>query len=816
LKHALGSTENVAVTVFAWLEDTDIAIPTEFMSGNAVPQADEHDGVVSRPAGIIASLAGKLASVCPPIAPYCLPIVEGAKMTGSVAKIFGYSKPTDLKHGVIIPRVKETLANTDGMDSAVKLSVDSKQGLTIDPRTVGLGSQDEMDINYIASKESYLTTFSWKNADPLEERLWSSVVDPCVHGQSGDEFHFPALCYAAMPFENWRGSIKFRFQVVASAMHKGRLRIVWDPEGIPASAGYNTAYATIIDISNTTDYTMTVGWGQSTTYREHFNMEDLEDEMYGDPTFYQSSLTRKGNGVLSVYVLNSLMSPGATSSPISVNVFISGGDDIEFAAPDGRYINRLRISAISDIPTPVQPFSSQGSKVTVTTTPASAPPIPQPPDSDADVEYQKTLTRPWFDKVKAARNSRPRQRDIMYYLATKVAYEVQNGLIPVVPNMPNLYDMVTDIGGSVVRRPDEVTRWKMVIWKDPTGQVDADTIHDKLLSIPTNTQTTAGNNWDLDFYEKYLDGYIGNFEYGFAWFGQIFVMVECYEDYATYNGTLPPVIPPTRAARPEAVLSEKDEGDTMGQTQPWKDGTNFIHYGETIKSFRNLVKRYNRHEIIPLNDVITPESIRVQSFERTSLPFEPGYTDATLTANSIPYLLSQGKYVYGYMTLIRYLTLGFGGWRGGMRYIYEMPPACCSLNGVAVTRCASCANENKTDDVIIPTASSRAGSTARMLNLYDDSTGQEGEAIFRQEINPLVSFEVPYYNMRRFSPGKMSTNFNTSSSSGDPSFKVRYTKSSQNEPLGVIRTHVAAAEDFSLFMFLGAPVFYYETAAPLT
>jgi hypothetical protein len=241
-----------------------------------------------------------------------------------------------------------------------------------------------------------------------------------------------------------------------------------------------------------------------------------------------------------------------------------------------------------------------------------------------------------------------------------------------------------------------------------------------------------------------------------------------------------------------------------------------IKWNRKSPKFRNLVKRYNRHEILPLNDIITPGSIRVQSFERTILPFEPGYTDTPLTSQSIPYLLSKGKYAYGYMTLVRYLTLGYGGWRGGMRYIYEMPPACCSLNGVAVTRCASCANENKTIDVAVPTDTSRATATAGMLNLYDDSTGQEGEAIFRQEINPLVSFEVPYYSIMRFSPGKTTTNFNTNNSSGEPSFKVRYTKSSSNEPLGVIRTHVAAAEDFNLFMFLGAPVFFYETGSPTT
>ncbi len=200
------------------------------------------------------------------------------------------------------------------------------------------------------------------------------------------------------------------------------------------------------------------------------------------------------------------------------------------------------------------------------------------------------------------------------------------------------------------------------------------------------------------------------------------------------------------------------------------------------------------------------------------MPFEPGYTSAVTASDdtTVTVLLGNGDYAYGFMTLMRYLSLGYGGWRGGVRYIYDLPPKCCALNGISVTRCATCSNENKSTTISVPAGGRSKRATGQIMAAYDESSGQDGEIIARQEINPVVGFEVPYYSPMRFSPCRQITNFRTTENTGQPSFKVKFNGSSADQGLQMIKTHVAAAEDFSLFFFLGPPPLYYEVIPPLS
>jgi hypothetical protein len=88
------------------------------------------------------------------------------------------------------------------------------------------------------------------------------------------EIAMPSLAYASMPFQFWKGTIKYRFQVCSSSFHKGRLKFVWDPFGTPTiAAEYNTAYTQIVDISEANDFTIEVGWGQTTPWRQMLNLD---------------------------------------------------------------------------------------------------------------------------------------------------------------------------------------------------------------------------------------------------------------------------------------------------------------------------------------------------------------------------------------------------------------------------------------------------------------------------------------------------------------------------------------------------------------
>jgi hypothetical protein len=350
LKHANGATDTITVNVFAWAEEVKFAIPTQIEPGAITPQADEYSKKpVSAIAGAVAKAAGMLANI-PPIYPFAKATELGAQAVGSIATLFGYSKPQILDVSMYHPKTKANLAATNAPEDSTKMTVDIKQELSIDPRTVGLSGDDELAINYIASRESFLTSFTWAVGTVQETLLFNMIVDPCLYAENSGELHFPACCFATMPFEYWRGTMSFRFQFVCSKYHKGRVKLVYDPTGNPSgTAEYNTAYTTIIDISDTTDFTIDCGWGQSTSYREHLPVENGPTQFGSSALTYNSISVPYGNGTLAVYVVNELTVPNTTiNNDIGVNVFISAGKDFEVAAPTNKFIGDLQYRTIPE------------------------------------------------------------------------------------------------------------------------------------------------------------------------------------------------------------------------------------------------------------------------------------------------------------------------------------------------------------------------------------------------------------------------------------------------------------------------------------
>lgn len=337
LKHANGSTDSITVSVFVWAEEVSLAVPTANEPGALVPQMggkDEYqkDGPISKPANFIAKVAGAL-EVIPPIAPFAKATQLAANAIAGVARIFGFSRPVILQDvEPYRPTLLGNMANTNVGDSSVKLTLDAKQELTIDPRTFGLGGMDEMSVKSIACRESYLTSFPWAKSAITETLLWNTEVSPVLWSMNSTEIHMPACCFAALPFKFWRGVMKFRFQIVASAFHKGRLKITYDPS-YPFSNEYNTNYTHIIDLAKERDFTVDIGWGHERSMVGHrspgFSAVPYREIPIGaDPL-------NEGNGILSVYVVNDLTTPNSTANnDVAVNVFVSAGDNFEVYDPD--------------------------------------------------------------------------------------------------------------------------------------------------------------------------------------------------------------------------------------------------------------------------------------------------------------------------------------------------------------------------------------------------------------------------------------------------------------------------------------------------
>lgn len=649
LRHANGGTTDVQISVLAWATDVVLSGPTTCNVDGIAPQSDEYSNrVFSARATNIATTMNKLSSA-PIIGPYARATSLAASAASAIAALFGFSKPVELERTIIVPKTTHDMATSAGKDDSHKLSLDPKQELTIDPRAFGLSNKDEMEIANIASVESYLTTFTWTsgNSSPAGTILWNAIVDPAYHNIYGasapdiPRLTMTASCFAALPFQYWRGSIKYRFQVVCSALHKGRIRIVYDPE-IEVTANdptritpeYNLGYQTVVDISETKDFEITVGWGQPSSYRHNAIFDGIGPLHAITPLNYNSSTNTCGNGVIGVYVMNELTNPSSSVDDCYVVVSVAAGPDFEVAAPTNRPMSRLR-------------FRTHG-------------------DVDAVVP--------------------------------------QSAELPV-------------------------------------------------SAVPT-------------------------------------------QDATTFEAT--------------------QHADTLADMSSLTSPTNMVFMGESIRSFRTLLKRFTMSEVVAMRPTSGGYTSAI-AFQRGAFPFEPGYAQyADGAPTSVPKVVSGKPYVYGFMTPLRFISAGFVGWRGSIRWKTTIVgQECCSYvrSPITVTRYSGCTPSNISESV--PAKDTAAGLQTYYVGFDEFTNAQEGAQVMDPRVEPIASVEIPFYTSRRFLPARMLTHF-----TGDPETVYKpcwkYSYESIPEPAAVMshQLYCAAGEDFTLGMFVGAPIVYLESIPP--
>lgn len=338
LRHAQGLSNPVSVKIYAWVENIQLTSPTSVAIDGLSPQAGDEfgEGPISRPANIISKVAGALESV-PAISPLAMATQMAAKGVGNLAASFGYSRPRNIK-SIDSVRVWQTgdLAMTDTDVTNNSLALVAKQEVTLDPRTVGLGDADELDFKYLSSKESFFVGTDWGLNESENTVICSFPVTPMIRRLNVDPLiTAPGIVLSPMgvvaaPFKYWRGSIKYRFQVAASGYHKGRILAVWDPVLGSANPETNVVYSKIIDIAETKDFSITIGWGS-----------DLPGLDVGNITIGNTYTTtipyvptpQSHNGVLTLYVLNPLVTSGPATNPVVLLTSISS-PDLEVWCPD--------------------------------------------------------------------------------------------------------------------------------------------------------------------------------------------------------------------------------------------------------------------------------------------------------------------------------------------------------------------------------------------------------------------------------------------------------------------------------------------------
>lgn len=379
------STVKCQIAVFAHMENIELHTPTEY-----TPASEYDKSVISAPASAVAKAAGHLTRV-PVIGKFARATQIGATAVADVARIFGFSAPTQVENGErrIVSNFGQ-MASTSGADTAFPLTFDPKAEVTIDPRVVGAPPADEMAISSIVSREQWITYCEWAGEsgqlgpNPL---LFAASVGP--HFQRSGPTGFPwrnaasagadFTVYAsadspaghlAQMFRYWRGSVVFRVEVVCSKYHSGRLLLQFDPtpshdQQDPFASGVdeltigsqdvNARYSAVLDLSTTNVMEFTCNYTSDKPYlvtqtQRHTDTMAPINRQPGALTQMDDLLNSyqvdRHMGIFSITVLTELTAPNPTTlpyangtAPVMINIYAKMGDDFEFAAADNHYTN---------------------------------------------------------------------------------------------------------------------------------------------------------------------------------------------------------------------------------------------------------------------------------------------------------------------------------------------------------------------------------------------------------------------------------------------------------------------------------------------
>jgi hypothetical protein len=231
----------VHVTIFAWATNVKLGTTTgtqlEILTESGVYEIHTESGEFDKgPVEAIASRAAHISSLLTTVPSIGLYAKASSMIFGaisSVAALFGWSRPPLIGQPMVVKNQPfQNGAQTIGTETTCRITLDPKQELTVDPRIVGI-DYDELAITSIASRMSYLTTFEWADDDIVFSSIFQCRNEPrletIAQNLSEDWFQPTAMSFAAVPFAYWNGTIKYRFEVVCSMFHRGKMAVYFEP-----------------------------------------------------------------------------------------------------------------------------------------------------------------------------------------------------------------------------------------------------------------------------------------------------------------------------------------------------------------------------------------------------------------------------------------------------------------------------------------------------------------------------------------------------------------------------------------------------------
>jgi hypothetical protein len=286
-----------------------------------------------------ASTVASLLSGIPLIGSFAGNTAWALRFMAKTAYAFGYSKPNSVPpRNIMCETVTNRLQNFDGPTVCDTLALASDN--TVALLTSDFGTTiDEMSFESIISRESYICNPIYSTADAYGKVIYAVPLCPLNLFYSrtgtaafpntvgtinwGKSFIPSNLFYIANLFDKWRGGFRFKFTVVATKYHVGKLLLSYLPNVNNFNA-LDTMRSPTISYTNALTFDSMI-WDISTSSSVVFEIPYLGTTDY--------LATTMSFGSLSVQVLDKLSCPSTCGTTVSIVVTVSGMDDFEFACP---------------------------------------------------------------------------------------------------------------------------------------------------------------------------------------------------------------------------------------------------------------------------------------------------------------------------------------------------------------------------------------------------------------------------------------------------------------------------------------------------
>lgn len=251
-----------------------------------------------------------------------------------VASCYNEDNPPDVRAPMyIVPTATHSWANGTGVTEPLQtLRLDAK-GRTAHPDKM----MDEMKVKYVASKWGLVKILdNWTTQSKRGELLFSCDASPLLDknvyredpGQGDNKlstYAVPPVGVVASLFNYWRGSMEFKFDIVASQFHTGRFVVGYVPGATKDTkvelkhilAGPHVVFT----LQELQSFSYTIPYvANAPFWNRRYQGNYVDDQVIAPSRLY-------------VFVLNPLVNMQSIVDKVFMNVYMRGSDNFEVSIP---------------------------------------------------------------------------------------------------------------------------------------------------------------------------------------------------------------------------------------------------------------------------------------------------------------------------------------------------------------------------------------------------------------------------------------------------------------------------------------------------